>query len=53
MFGRGQAYNDEIAISHGTNDFYVVGNKIKITYNGIIMESYPAQIVTTKIELAN
>lgn len=39
--------------TNGTNDFYVVGNKIKITYNGIIMESYPAQIVATRIELAN
>ena len=37
--------------TNGTNDFYVVGNKIKITYNGMIMESYPAQIVATKIEL--
>ena len=33
------------------NDFYVVGNKVKITYNGMIMESYPAQIIATKIEL--
>ena len=39
--------------TNGTNDFYVVGNKIKIAYNGIIMESYPAQIVATRIELAN
>ena len=38
--------------TNGTNDFYVVGNKVKITYNGIIMESYPAQIKATKIELA-
>ena len=38
--------------TNGTNDFYVVGNKVKITYNGMIMESYPAQIVATKIELA-
>lgn len=38
---------------NGTNDFYVKGNKVKITYNGVIMESYPAQIVATKIELAN
>lgn len=37
--------------TNGTNDFYVVGNKVKITYNGMIMESYPAQIVATKIEL--
>ena len=39
--------------TNGTNDFYIKGNKIKIIYNGIIMESYPAQIVATKIELAN
>jgi len=39
--------------TNGTNDFYVVGNKVKITYNGIIMESYPAQIFATKIELVN
>jgi len=38
--------------TNGTNDFYVVGNKVKITYNGMIMESYPAQIIATKIELA-
>ena len=37
----------------GVNDFYVKGNKVKITYNGVIMESYPAQIVATKIELAS
>ena len=37
--------------TNGTNDFYVVGNKVKITYNGIIMESYPAQISATNIEL--
>lgn len=39
--------------TNGTNDFYVKGNKVRITYNGVIMESYPAQIVATKIELAN
>ena len=38
--------------TNGINDFYVVGNKVKITYNGMIMESYPAQIIATKIELA-
>ena len=48
--------SDKISIginrpTNGTNDFYVKGNKIKITYNGVIMESYPAQIVATKIEL--
>ena len=48
--------SDKISIgiirpTNGTNDFYVVGNKVKITYNGMIMESYPAQIIATKIEL--
>lgn len=50
--------SDKISIgitrpTNGTNDFYVVGNKVKITYDGNIMESYPAQIIATKIELAN
>lgn len=36
-----------------TDDFYVVGNKVKITYDGTIMETYPAQINAIKIELAN
>ena len=49
--------SDKISMSitrttDGTDDFYVVGNKVKITYNGMIMESYPAQIIATKIELA-
>ena len=35
----------------GINDFYVTGNKIIITYNGNINESYPAQITAIKIEL--
>lgn len=39
--------------TNGINDFYVIGNKVRITYNGNIMESYPAQIVATKIELVN
>ena len=48
--------SDKISMSitrptNEANDFYVVGNKVKITYNGIIMESYPAQIFATKIEL--
>ena len=30
---------------------YVVDTKVKITYNGNIMTSYPAQIVATKIEV--
>lgn len=35
----------------GINDFYVTGNKIIITYDGNILESYPAQITAIKIEL--
>lgn len=37
----------------GIIDFYVVGNKVKITYNGNINESYPAQISAIKIELVS
>lgn len=49
--------SDKISINitkptNGTNNFYVVGNKVKVTYNGAIMESYHAQIIATKIELA-
>ena len=36
----------------GTGTYYGLGYKVKITYNGVIMESYPAQIIATKIELA-
>ena len=35
----------------GVNDFYVVGNRVRITYDGTINESYPAQIEALKIEL--
>lgn len=31
---------------------FSVGRKVKITYDGTIMESYPAQINATKIEFA-
>lgn len=30
---------------------FSVGRKVKITYDGTIMESYPAQINATKVEL--
>jgi len=39
--------------TNGINDFYIKGNKVKITYNGNINESYPAQIKAIKIELAS
>ena len=37
--------------TNGINDFYVVGNKVQITFNGNIEESNPAQIGAIKIEL--
>ncbi len=44
---------DKISIGLGENNdaLYMVGTNVKITYNGTIMESYPAQINATKIEL--
>lgn len=31
---------------------FAVGSKVKITYDGLIRESYPAQITASKIEFA-
>lgn len=44
---------DKISIELGEyNDaLYVVGTNVKITYNGTIMESYPAHVKAIKIEL--
>ncbi len=44
---------DKISIGLGEyNDvMYTVGSNVKITYDGTIMESYPAQVQATKIEL--
>lgn len=35
----------------GVNDIYVVGNKVRITFNGMVETSNPAQIGASKIEL--
>jgi len=35
----------------GINDFYVVGNKVRITFNGMVETSNPAQIGANKIKL--
>ena len=43
--------SDKIIIEKITTDDYVIGDKIKITYNGLINESYPVQINATEIEL--
>ena len=45
--------SDKIDIGLGEyNDMlYVVGTNVKVTYNGVILESYPAQIKDAKIEI--
>lgn len=44
---------DKISIGLGEDNdaIYMVGTNVKITYNGTIMDSYPAQVKATKIEL--
>ncbi len=46
---------DKIAIGLGENNdaIYVIGTNVKITYDGTVMESYPAQVKATKIEFAS
>lgn len=44
---------DKISIGLGENNdaLYTVGTNVKITYDGTILESYPAQVKATKIEI--
>lgn len=44
---------DKISVGLGKNNdmIYQVGTNVKITYDGTVMESYPAQIVATSIEI--
>lgn len=43
---------DKISIGLGDNDvLYMVGTNVKITYKGTVMDTYPLQIKTTKIEV--
>lgn len=44
---------DKISINLGENNdaLYYVGTRVKITYTGEIMESYPAQVKAVKIEI--
>lgn len=44
---------DKIEISLGGNSdaIYKVGTNVKITYKGYVMESYPAKVVATNIEI--
>ena len=39
--------------TNGINDYFVVGNNIRITFNGMVLTSNPAQISVAKIELIN
>ena len=48
--------NDKVRVTivrptSGVNDFYVVGNNVRITFNGMVETSNPAQIGANKIEL--
>ncbi len=45
--------SDKISVGLGENNdaIYIVGTNVKITYDGTIMESYPAQVKATKIEV--
>ncbi len=45
--------SDKISINLGENNdaLYYVGTRVKITYTGEIMESYPAQVKAVKIEI--
>ena len=47
--------SDKISIGLGENNdmLYMEGTKVKITYSGYIMETYPAQINASKIELVS
>lgn len=44
---------DKISVGLGENNdaLYTIGTNVKITYDGIILESYPAQVKATKIEI--
>ena len=44
---------DRISVGLGENNdaLYTVGTNVKITYDGTILESYPAQVKATKIEI--
>ena len=43
--------SDKISVGVDDSTMYPLGTTVKITYNGLIMESYPAQINVKKIEI--
>ena len=42
-----------IRATNGTNDFYVKGNNVRITFSGMIETSNPPQIGAVRVELIN
>ena len=40
-----------IKLTNETNNSYAVGNRVRVTFNGNVLDSNPAQIGATKIEL--
>lgn len=40
-----------IGLGENTDEQYRMGTNVKVTYNGMIMESYPAQVEVIKIEV--
>lgn len=50
--------NDKVTMkvtrpTNGVNDFYVEGNKVRVTFNGFVLHSNPPQIGTIQIELVS
>ena len=51
VFDNANDCSDKIIIKRVNTDNYKIGDKLKITYDGLIEESYPAQISAIEIEL--
>ena len=48
---RKSAYKISVGLGENNDALYTVGTNVKITYDGTIMESYPAKVNATKIEI--
>jgi len=48
---RKSAYKISVGLGENNDALYTVGTNVKITYDGTILESYPAQVKATKIEI--
>ena len=40
-----------VGLGENNDALYTIGTNVKITYDGTILESYPAQVKATKIEI--